>query len=364
MTEHEAVLLLSLIPGTAPATIREIYQSLGSFARFFNSENMSPIGSLAELAAYYRRHRPELEAQLDRRLAYMQSAGIAAVTLADTAYPDLLREIHRPPAVVYVKGCVDALTLPQVAIVGSRRASRNGLQQAGEFARALASGGFVVTSGLALGVDAAAHRGALVAGKTVAVLGTGVDVAYPRRNAGLYEEILSGGGAIVSEFAPGAPPLRQHFPRRNRIISGLSLGTLIVEAAAKSGSLITARLAMEQGREVFAVPGSVHNPLARGCHRLIREGAVLTETVDDIVEQLGGMLSLVAEQASSTPAPIPGLSRDEDRILAAMGFDPVAVDSLQQHLAMDIAALTSALVGLEIRGLVEQIDGRYQRLKS
>jgi DNA processing protein len=273
----------------------------------------------------------------------------------------LLREIPRPPPVLYVKGDVAALSLPQIAIVGSRHGSRSGVQVAESFAASLAASGFAVTSGMALGIDAAAHRGALRAGKTLAVLAGGVDVIYPRQHRELYGQILDRGGAILSEMPPGSQPQRHFFPQRNRLISGLATGVLVVEAAPKSGSLITARQAMEQGREVFAVPGSIHNPLARGCHQLIREGATLTETLTDMVNQLGGMLAFKAQEAGLAATPLPQDAR-EQAVFEKLGFDPVDFDTLAKELALPAAELTGLLVSLELQGLVENIAGFYQRI--
>ncbi|MCK9563341.1 MAG: DNA-processing protein DprA, partial [Bacteroidales bacterium] len=260
---------------------------------------------------------------------------------------------------LFVRGDPTALSLPQLAIVGSRRASSGGLNSARAFAAALAASGFAITSGLALGVDGAAHRGALERGKTVAVFGTGIDICYPRQHRNLAQAILDGGGTLVSEFPLGLTPKRENFPQRNRIISGLGLGVLVVEAARGSGSLITARLAMEQGREVFAMPGSVHNPQARGCHWLIREGATLVETVDDIVEHLGGLLAYKGEEAA--PVPPAAATDDEVRLLEAMGFDPVSADTLVERTGMAISRLTGILVGLELKGVVENVGGLYLR---
>jgi DNA processing protein len=214
---------------------------------------------------------------------WLQGARRRLVTWGSPDYPPLLKGITDAPLVLFVEGAAEALSLPQLAIVGSRSATLPGRDTAAQFARHVVAAGFAVTSGLALGIDAASHRGALQAGGvTVAVLGCGLDQVYPGANTGLAREIAARGGALVSDLPTGVAPLPQHFPRRNRIISGLSLGTLVVEAALQSGSLITARLAGDQGREVFAVPGSIHNPMARGCHRLIRQGAKLVETADDI----------------------------------------------------------------------------------
>lgn len=281
----------------------------------------------------------------------------------DDNYPVLLQEIHRPPPVLYVAGDLANLALPQVAMVGARRATRAGLDNAEAFARDLSAAGFAITSGLALGVDAAAHRGALQAeGKTIAVLGTGVDRHYPLRNLALAEQILASGGTIVSEMPLGTAPEPANFPRRNRIISGLSLGVLLVESAVKSGSLITARLALEQNREVFAIPGSIHNPMARGCHRMIREGATLVETSADIVEQLGGLLSGCSQQANLLPASAAevSLAPELQNIVRALGADPRSIEQLAKDTGGEAGALMADLLKLELEGMVEQLPGGYQ----
>ncbi len=224
------------------------------------------------------------------------------MTWDSAAYPALLASIPDPPLALFVEGDADVLALPQLAVVGSRNPTAHGRDTAVQFAAHLARSGLAITSGLALGIDAASHRGALQAGgRTVAVLGCGLDTIYPRENEPLAAAITAGGGALVADLPTGTAPLKQHFPRRNRIISGLSVGTLVVEAALRSGSLITARLAGEQGREVFAIPGSIHNPLARGCHRLIRQGAKLVEDADDIFVELGALLAGLQPGRSSEP---------------------------------------------------------------
>ncbi len=300
------------------------------------------------------------------------------------AYPDLLREITRPPVLLYLKGDINCLALPQLAIIGSRTPTPGGRDNAISFARDLAAGGFAITSGLALGIDGAAHTGALAAhGKTLAVFGTGIDSVYPRRHQSLAEDILAKGGALVSEYPPGTRSQAANFPRRNRLISGLSLGTLVVEAALQSGSLITARLAMEQNREVFAIPGSIHNPLARGCHNLIRQGATLVETSADIVEHLAGLLAFKREsipvktQSNCTGRQTPGkvplakqpgqkpeddhLNREESLLLAALGYDPCPFDQLACRIHLDTGLLTAMLMSLELRGLVNHTPQGYMR---
>ena len=296
----------------------------------------------------------------------------------DPHYPPLLRGISRPPSTLFVAGNPDVLTLPQLAIVGSRNATAEGADTARSFAAHLAAAGFCITSGLAEGIDAAAHLGALHApdGHTIAVCGTGLDSVYPRRHTGLAAQIVAAGGAIVSEFAPGTPVSRSNFPRRNRIISGLCVGVLVVEASVRSGALITARHAMEQGREVFAIPGSIHNPLARGCHRLIREGARLVETAADIVDELGGLLAGLRsgdeqerQSADQHEAAAGGVisttvsDTEHADLLAAMGCNPVAVDVLASRCGLTIGELSSMLLILELQGLVRSLaGGRYQRI--
>ena len=289
--------------------------------------------------------------------------GVTLLALGDDDYPPLLAEIADPPPVLFVKGDASALLKPQVAIVGSRNTSAQGRDNAFRFARALASAGCVVSSGLALGIDTEAHRGAVQGGgQTVAVLGTGINRVYPRQNRALAEAIVDS-GAVVSELPPDAGPLRHHFPRRNRIISGLSLGVLVVEAALKSGSLITARMALEQGREVFAIPGSIHNPGSRGCHQLIRDGATLVERVDHIFAELSGW-RLTATEFAAVPAvngaSVVKLSTEETALLAALGYDPVDSDTLLERSGWALPDMMAALAGLELKGLVENIGGNYQ----
>jgi DNA processing protein len=288
---------------------------------------------------------------VDRDLAWLDRAGQSCLTLEDPGYPPLLREIPTPPPVLFVMGDPAALSLRQIALVGSRNPTPLGESIAFDLSSALTSAGLAVTSGLAVGIDAAGHRGALAAnGVTLAVVGTGLDQVYPRRHHALMEEIAAS-GAVVSEFPFETPPKAANFPRRNRIIGGLGLGTLVVEATLRSGSLITARLASEFGREVFAVPGSIRNPLARGCHALLKQGAKLVETVADVLEELTGF---EAAWVVSPPHADPDDALDacSSRLLKYVAHEPTSVDTLVTATGYSAEQVASLLVLLELNGYV------------
>ena len=287
----------------------------------------------------------------------------------DPDYPVLLRQIPAPPPLLYVHGDTSILGEPQLAMVGSRNPSASGQRTATEFAQHLSAAGLIITSGLALGIDAASHQGALDTGSpTIAVMGTGLDRVYPARNRDLARQIAEQ-GALVSEFPVGTPPLAENFPRRNRILSGLSLGTLVVEAALRSGSLISARNAGEQGREVFAIPGSIHNPLARGCHHLIRQGAKLVETAQDVIDELG----ILADTCNSLSQPderdeTPGHTRELDaeytQLLDTIGFENTSIDNLVTRSGLTPAEVSSMLLQLEMSGYIaSNPGGLYNRLR-
>ena len=273
--------------------------------------------------------RPDWQAA-DQDMNWLAQPDNHLLPVTDPRYPAQLKTIHDPPAALFVHGNPDMLSTPQIAMVGSRNPSAGGARTAQDFARHFANCGLAVTSGLAMGIDAACHQGALAAdGITIAVTGTGLDRVYPASNRELAHQI-AGKGALVSEFPPGTPPRPGHFPRRNRIIAGLSLGTLVVEAALKSGSLITAQQALEQSREVFAIPGSIHNPMARGCHLLIRQGAKLVETANDVLEELAPALSELLDAESPRPSgglikPSTSLDAEYQQLLEVMGFDPISL---------------------------------------
>ncbi len=282
-------------------------------------------------------------------------------------YPELLRGIPGPPALLYIVGNAEALHMPALSIVGSRNPSRGGKENAYEFAKHLGRSGFCIVSGLAQGIDTSAHEGALAGGAmTVAFLGHGIDRVYPSANRDLAHRI-SQNGALVSEYPLGSPPRREHFPQRNRLISGLSLGTLVVEAARRSGSLITARLAGEQGREVFAIPGSIHNPLSRGCHQLIRQGAKLVESADDIVSELGSLTGhLMQNDTNQEKEESRNIEHDADYevLLESLSYDPTSADELAENSGLTIDQVSSMLLILELEEKVEALTGGKYSLRN
>ena len=287
---------------------------------------------------------------------------IELMTMADEDYPPGLQHIHDAPLVLFLKGDRALLSKPQIAIVGSRNATRAGLEHARAFAGALGHRQLLVTSGLALGIDGADHAGALDAGfPTVAVIGNGIERPYPYRHRSLADRVARH-GVLVSEYPPGTDARPAHFPQRNRIISGLSRGILVVEAGLKSGSLITARLALEQGREVFAIPGSIHNPMARGCHELIRQGAVLVETMDDICDELTGGWSSPMPEPETGKHELPGLEHREIAVLDALGYDTQSTDDLCTRTGLSAEQLMQSLLLLELQGLVDSAPGGFQRI--
>jgi len=312
--------------------------------------------------------------KVDADLAWAEQESASIIALDDDRYPSLLKNIPDAPPILYTLGQPEILKLPQVAIVGSRNPTHAGLETAHNFAAYLASMGLTVTSGMAMGIDAAAHEGALESmasnalkgsGYTVAVTGTGLDRVYPAKNREIAHKIAEN-GVLVSEYSPGTPPLPGNFPRRNRIISGLSMGVLVVEAALQSGSLITARLASEQGREVFAVPGSIHHALAKGCHTLIREGAKLVETAAHILEELSGFSSMLAspesaeEQKSQTELNSASEVDDEyKQVLQCIDFEPTSVDKVVERSGLTADAVCSMLLVLELQGYVTALSGGY-----
>ena len=364
MDELKAWLILMRTPGIHAGSLRKLLKDVPSVCELTRA-------SSASLRA------------IEADLRWLEQPTHHFLPIDSPRYPALLAELPDAPAGLFVRGDPDALSLPQLAIVGSRNPTAAGNDNARQFAAHLARAGLAITSGLAIGIDAAAHHGALQAGgKTIAVCGTGLDIDYPRANAGLAAAIASA-GALVSEFPLGTPAAKGNFPRRNRIISGLALGTLVVEAAVQSGSLITARLAADQGREVFAIPGSIHNPLARGCHRLIRQGAQLVETADDIFVELRALAGALAAKsieprgrsqvltrsglANETGAALktaeaeavftPVLDKEYEILLDALGFEPASVDVLIARTGLKADEVASMLLILEMEARIDSYPG-------
>jgi len=365
----ESWLVLALAPELNAAAVGRLLEHFGD-ADAIRAASRSELLATGLSAACAERINTPDDSAVGACAAWLEHPDHHLLTWAADDYPPLLKEIANPPVTLFVHGRIDTLHLPQIAIVGSRNATPGGCETAERFAHYLAGNGFCITSGLALGIDAAAHAGALSAeGRTIAICGTGLDAIYPEIHRDLAGSI-SHAGALVSEFPPGTPPRRANFPQRNRIISGLSIGTLVVEAGLRSGALITARNAAEQGREVFAVPGSIHNPLSKGCHSLIRQGAKLVETGRDIVDELGGLLGSMgdANPASTvidTARQVLELDSEYHELLSAMGWDPVSVDMLVERTRLTTDQVSSMLLLLELDGRIQPLaGGRYQRSKQ
>lgn len=354
---------LTRLPAVGARTAHALLERFGSVEAVFaaRASQLRSVLGPDHPALSAIRGAPDPE-QLARDREWLAHDGHHLVTWNDPDYPPLLREISDPPVAFYVAGDRALLARAQIAVVGARHPTPGGRENARAFAQALARAGLVVTSGLALGIDGAAHQGALAAGgATVAVTGTGLDRVYPPAHRELAHAIARA-GALVSEFPLGTPPRAENFPVRNRLISGLALGVLVVEAAARSGSLITARCALEQGREVFAVPGSIHSPLARGCHALIRDGAKLVETAEDVLEELGPLARYAQQAGAAAPAPAPALSQAAAAFLAHLGYDPVSVDMLVERSGLTADAVSSMLLQLELQGHVAACPGgKYVR---
>lgn len=349
-------LRLTLIPGIGGEGQRRLLKAFGSPDAIFSASGGALRGVLGSALAE-RVVSHDAAREIEAGLAWAGEAGNRILTLADAAYPQALLTAADPPVMLYAKGDITLLNRPAFAIVGSRNATKQGEANATAFAQALAGAGLTIVSGLAAGIDAAAHRGALgEAAATIAVVGTGCDRIYPARNEALARAIAEQ-GVIVSEFPVGTPPLAANFPRRNRIIAGLARGCLVVEAAKQSGSLITARLSAEAGREVFAIPGSIHSPQSKGCHALIKQGAKLVESAQDILEDLGW--EKIVNPASAAPVP----EAETDPVLVGLGRDPGDLDTLIERTGLAVDDLLARLLTLELDGRIAQLPGgRYQRL--
>lgn len=358
---------LQLVDGVGGGAARQLLTRFGLPDNIFSANSADLAQELGLRKARAIKSSPSAAAQqcLARTLAWLDIPGNHIITLADPRYPSALLQISDPPILLYVKGRVELLQASSVAVVGSRNATAQGVLNAEDMSVAIAAAGITISSGLALGIDAAAHRGGLRhhAASTIAVIGTGIDIIYPARNRELAHRIAID-GCIVSEYPLSTPAIASNFPRRNRLISGLSRAVLVIEAAAQSGSLITARVAAEQGRDVFAIPGSIHSPLAKGCHQLIKQGAKLVESAQDVLDEFGIGLPLLrtprAQSAEST-----SLTPSQTALLRELGFDPVDGDALAARTGMDAAALNVDLLALEMAGLLEHLPGgRYRRLHS
>ena len=374
--ERALWLRLALTSGVGPAVARRLLEDLGLPEDIF----ASPRARLAKVidaapAQALLADDAERDALIERCLDWAGGEHNHLLVLADPGYPQALLTLPDPPPVLFVRGDCECLNRPALAVVGSRHATRGGAGHAHDFARALGAAGWIIVSGLAVGIDAAAHRGALeTAAGTIAVVGSGLDKVYPAQHLALAQRIAEN-GAIISEFALGYPPLRENFPRRNRLIAALSRGVLVVEAARHSGSLITARLAGEMGREVFAIPGSIDSPVTKGCHALIKQGAKLVESADDVLSELGAGPPKPGSAASSaSPSPVDAGQTDASadsidasmlQLIRSLGWDPISGDELVARSAMAAGEIASAMLRLELAGRVERLDdGRYQRVRA
>ncbi|MGW8248113.1 MAG: DNA-processing protein DprA [Acidiferrobacterales bacterium] len=363
MDSQSLWLRLSRMPGATIQNLQLSLDAFGSIDALFGAshaqlEKIFPAQAALVEALCCEGHPDKLEHDLE----WLGQDNNYLVPFTDDRYPPLLLQGSGAPACLFVTGDINALYLPQLAVVGSRNPSASGKDNARAFASALAGSGLTITSGLAQGIDAVAHEAAIAAGgKTIAVMGTGLQRVYPSSNRDLAHAVAEH-GALVSEFPLDAPPRRENFPRRNRIIAALSLGTLVVEAAVKSGSLITARQAGENGREVFAIPGSIHSALAKGCHRLIKQGAKLVETANDIIEELEPMVAVLRQQVQEQERQAVAVPREFAELLDIIGYDPVDIDQLVERSGLTPDVISSMLLKMELEGVVETgPGGKYQR---
>lgn len=350
----KAWLALSLVRGLGGEGARNLLREFGSPEAVFTA-SISALGSVVKKNTAAEIVKGVPDESLAVALTWLEDSNNHIVTLADSTYPQALLNITDPPLLLYVKGRLDLLNRPALAVVGSRNATPQGAHNAEAFSRSLSDAGLCIISGMAHGIDAAAHRGALQGqSSSIAVVGTGLDKVYPAANRDLAHA-LAAQGALVSEFPPGTPPLAANFPRRNRIISGMSIGCLVVEAGLQSGSLITARLALEQGRDVFAIPGSIHSPQSKGSHALIKQGAKLVETAQDILEELGSQFVAPAQAADRHGS--------GSALLEHLGFDAVDMDTLAARCGLTVSQLSAMLLALELEGCVSKLPGGlYQRI--
>lgn len=375
--DHDATwidwLRLLSVPGIGSDTARKLLKEFGLPGVLFQTDFQALRTVVSDKIARVILQPPtaEFERQVALTSDWLAQPGNVLLCLADAGYPPSLLSIPDPPVLLFVKGRTELLQAPTLAIVGSRNATAQGIVNAEKFAENLSHGGLTISSGLAAGIDTAAHRGALQGnGSTIAVVGTGLDIIYPAKNKALAHQIAEQ-GCMVSEYFLGTPSIAANFPRRNRIISGLAQGVLVVEAAAQSGSLITARMAAEQGREVFAIPGSIHSPLAKGCHQLIKQGAKLVESAQDILDEVqvfAGTATRSVVSVDTAPLESSGSapaiqSSVEQKLLSIIGYDPVHIDLLATRAHMQASELSVILLGMELGGAIESLSGGYvQRL--
>jgi DNA processing protein len=348
---------LASIPGLSSTSQRKLLSAFGSPEAALRAPANDVVALLGQRAAQAFRSGPDPKL-VAQATDWLQISGNVLVTLADASYPKALINTPDPPPLLYAKGRVELLSRGALAIVGARSATPSGMRDADAFAEVLGNAGLTIVSGLANGIDAAAHRGGLrTEASSIGVIATGLDKVYPARNRELAHQ-LAERGLLLSEFPLGTPPLAANFPRRNRVISGLAKGTLVVEAALHSGSLITARQALEQGREVFAIPGSIHSPLSKGCHWLIKQGAKLVESADDVLEELG-----MSDFGNRPSTPVLSLPDAEMQLLDAMGFTPSDMDSLSERAGLPIETVSALLLKLELEGHISRMPGGlFQRL--
>lgn len=362
LSDRQAFVVLSLLDGLGARALTRLLQLVARPADILEADllRLQSLGlkpRVIEAIQAWQRGGADMHARYERIQRWLEQPGCAVLCLDSPDYPALLGEIADPPPLLYLRGDPQLLHDPQLAMVGTRHPGPHGAATARAFARSFTASGLLVTSGMALGIDGACHQGALDAGgQTVAVWGTGLDNCYPRRHQALAGQILEQGGLLVSEHPPDASAQPGQFPQRNRIISGLSLGTLVVEASLNSGSLITARLALEQNREVFAMPGSIHNPQAKGCHQLLRQGAHLVETVQDVLDVL--KLPLKAALAAAETA---GETAPDSPLWRCLGYQPASVDWLSQQSGLAVERVMGELLDLELAGHVQQTPHGFSR---
>ncbi|TDR23790.1 DNA-processing protein DprA [Marinicella litoralis] len=375
MPENNKASWLHLLsaPGLGFARITQLLNHFGTAAQVVAQKSFPPEFNIPSKALHHLNQASNDD--IAQELAWLEKANNHLLTIDDPLYPPQLKQISDPPVALYVKGNTHALLLPQLAVVGSRHASQGGLKNAHAFCHDLAKSGLVITSGLAAGIDTQAHQGALdAAGQTIAVMGTGINSIYPKSNQSLAK-VIANQGAVVSEFPLNTPPHAYNFPQRNRIIAGLSLGTLVVEAASKSGTLITARLSVENNRPVMAIPGSIHNPLSKGCHQLIKQGAKLVESAQDIMEELSPSIDMLSDQLQfsldaldqsslelNQDNPNIALSETQKMIFNQLDFNPTSFDAIVNLTELSSAEVASDLLIMELSGLVEKLPGaKYQK---